>query len=119
VADISENEHAVLITLEVPGVHSESIEVLTEDSVLTIRGEKKPVELPETRVLRSERVTGKFSRQFRLSKTSDTANVTATYADGLLTVRVAKAAPVQPRRVTVQVGATQVSAPTTAPAAIA
>jgi HSP20 family protein len=118
-ADIIEDAGAVTITLDIPGVRADSLEVLSQDGVLTIRGERNATTRSEgARVVRSERATGRFTRRFRLSKSADVDNVAAEYVDGILTIRVAKAAPPQPRRVTVQVGSVPANTATVAPAVV-
>jgi HSP20 family protein len=97
------------IELDVPGISPEQIEVLAEDGVLSIRGERTARDqanregASEERALIGERPQGRFERRFRLPKSADLNAITATYALGVLTVRVAKVAPAQPRRVPIAV----------------
>lgn len=99
-----EDQQGFTIALDVPGIPADRLEVLAEDGVLTVRGERAGRERAEgERMLISETTQGQFVRQFRLPKTADLQSIQAEYDLGVLTVRVAKLAPAQPRRVTVSV----------------
>jgi HSP20 family protein len=50
-------------------------------------------------VYRREVITGKLERSFRLPDDADADKVTASYVDGVLEVRVARAEAAQPRRI--------------------
>jgi HSP20 family protein len=103
-AEAREDATGYSLTLDLPGVSPESVEVLAEDSVLTVKAERTAAPLAEgERVLFAERSHGAFTRRFRLPKSADLQSVSASYAHGVLSVRVAKVAPVQPRKVTINV----------------
>ncbi len=102
VSDIVEDESGWTLTLEVPGVRPDGVEVLTEDRTLTVRATRANEALKEgAKRVAHERAAGVFSRQFRLPKTADVENITATIDLGLLSIRIGKLAPAQPRRVPV------------------
>lgn len=112
-ADAVEHETGIVIDIDLPGVSPEAVEVLAEDGVLTVRGERATRELaPGARSVFAERAAGSFVRRFRLPKSADLGAVSASYSNGVLTVRIAKIAPAQPRRVTVEVAP---SVPTVTP----
>lgn len=101
-ADIVEEESGWTITLDLPGVRPESVEVLTEDRVLTIRAERVSTPLAEgAKRVTQERSAGTFSRQFRLPRAADLDQIRASVELGVLTLRIGKVAPAQPRRVQV------------------
>lgn len=92
------------LELEIPGIAPEAVEVLAEDGVLIVRGERTRGNLQEgQRSIFGERTHGSFERRFRLPKSADLSNIEARYALGMLTVRIAKVAPAQPRRVQIAV----------------
>ena len=103
-ADVTEDGTGFSIVLEVPGTKPENIEIVTEDNMLVVKGEKPHTALAEdaTQVM-SERLYGLFERRFRLPKNADLGATQASYNHGTLTVRVAKIPPVQPRRVEISV----------------
>jgi HSP20 family protein len=88
--DIYETEdHAVVLKAELPDMKRADINITFENQVLTIRGERKVDEnIRRDRYQRFERSYGTFSRSFTIPSTIDTARITATYKDGVLTVRL-------------------------------
>lgn len=73
-----------------------------ENSVLTIRGEKKPqAEERNERVHRYERSYGAFERTFALPRTVDPERIQARYENGILTVGIPKAERARPREIPV------------------
>lgn len=79
------------ISIELPGVAEDDIQLTTEDGVITIKGEKKTQreEKGDTWFF-SERQYGSFSRSFRLPPDADEAGIDAALKDGVLTVSVPK-----------------------------
>src|ERR671935_186486 len=87
------------IHLDLPGVDPDSIELTTENNVLTIRAERRfPVE-ENDELLVSERPQGTFSRQLFLGDTLDTDRITASYEQGVLTLEIPVAEQAKPRRI--------------------
>jgi len=104
--DIYEDEHAITLKVEVPGIEEKDIDVLLENQTLSLRGERKfEKEEKEENFHRIERRYGSFTRSFTLPNTVDTANVKAEYANGVLNVRLPKRAEAKPRQI--KVGVTQ------------
>jgi len=83
-ADVSTGETEYKLQMDVPGVPSEAIKVTVRHGVLTIAGNR---ELASD--TRSERPTGKFSRQFNLPEGADENAINASCENGVLTVKVA------------------------------
>ena len=101
-ADIYETDSSFLIELEIPAVSGADLEVAVKDGVLTVSGERTPVERGENdRQHRIERRFGAFSRSFRLSKNVDEDNITAVAKDGVVTLTLAKKVEDGPRRIEV------------------
>lgn len=96
------DDHAVVIKADLPDVRREDIRVTFENNVLTLTGERK-VEDEKTRhnYHRMERFYGSFSRSFTLPATVDATNITATYKDGVLTVRLPQREEAKPKQITV------------------
>jgi HSP20 family protein len=99
-ADVSEDENALQITMELPGVDPDNVRLSLENNVLTIRGEKRQ-EFDENneRVHRSERVYGIFERTFVLPNTVDADRIEARVENGVLVVRIPKAERARPREI--------------------
>ncbi len=103
--DISEDEHNVYIQAELPGVNKEDVKVtISEDRVLTIRGEKKQERKVEERnFLRVERTFGSFSRSFMLPENVKVDDIDAKFENGVLTITIPKVEPSKPKEVEVKV----------------
>lgn len=85
------------------GLDPASIEVQIEKGVLTIAGERKLDEVPESATLHiDERFAGRFRRVISLPDDIDANTVEARYRDGVLHVSVRRKEEAQPRRITVQ-----------------
>jgi HSP20 family protein len=100
--DIYEDEQSIALTLEVPGVREADIKIQLEGVNLEVSGERKLAEGQKRESFRRmERVYGSFRRLFRLPTTVSTEQVAASYADGVLTIRLNKRPESQPRTIPV------------------
>ena len=105
--DIYENEHNIVLKLEVPGIDQKDLDIRIENQTITIRGERKfEKETKEENYHRVERRYGSFQRSFGLPNTVNPEQVTADYANGILTVTLAKRAEAKPKQIKVNVGST-------------
>jgi len=102
--DIRESENELTLTLEIPGVAPENIQLTTENGVLTVSGEKveERKEDEQRRYHLVERSYGSFSRSFRMPKNLDDSKIEASFDHGVLTVHIPKAAIPQPRKIEVR-----------------
>ncbi|MBI2795170.1 MAG: Hsp20/alpha crystallin family protein [Gemmatimonadetes bacterium] len=102
--DIRETRESLVFEADLPGLTADDIEVQTEHDLLTIRGQRAQLkETPaEARVHVVERVFGRFSRTFQLPQGYDVAKVEAAVTNGVLTIKVPKAAHAQPRTIPVK-----------------
>ena len=90
------------VHLDLPGVDSDSIELTSEQNVLTIEGERKfSGEVAKDQYHRLERGFGAFRRSFTLPATLDASRVSASYVDGVLTVKLPQRAEAKPRQIEV------------------
>ena len=87
--EFSENDKEIQVMAEVPGLEEKDIEVLLEDGVLTLRGEKKSETEDKDRQF-SERYYGRFERRLALGREVDEGKVSATFKNGVLTVTLPK-----------------------------
>lgn len=91
--DIVEDDKAITLTAELPGMKEEDIEVVLRDDVLTVKGEKKTEKEEEKEnYYLAERHFGAFERTFRIPEAADSDKIKAAYEDGVLTVTVPKKA---------------------------
>jgi len=89
------------VELDLPGVDASSIDVTVEQSVLTIRAERRFETRENDDVVVSERPQGVFSRQLLLSQALDTEKLQAQYVDGVLRLTIPVAEQAKPRRIEV------------------
>ena len=104
--DIREEDEAIVIEAEVPGLKADNLKVHVDDNVLTLEGERRfEKEEKKERYHRIERSYGKFVRSFSLPKNVDGEHIDAKLDDGLLTVRLPKRAAPEKRRIQIEPGA--------------
>jgi HSP20 family protein len=90
-ADIFEKDGAIVVKAELPGVKKEDIAITLDEGDLVIRGERKAEhEVKEDAYYRMERTYGSFQRRLPLPGGVDPEQVEASYADGVLQVRIPK-----------------------------
>ncbi len=90
-ADVYEAAGHFPVERELPGVSISDVELVCEDNVLRVTGERKPLmELTRESVQRMERYVGPFGREFSFPEALDPAHVEARLQDGVLSVRISK-----------------------------
>ncbi len=87
--EVGESDREVRITAEVPGMSDKEVELLVEDGILTLRGEKKSETDDKDRGY-SERFYGRFERRIALPSGVDEKEARAEFRDGVLTVTLPK-----------------------------
>ncbi|HEY6251148.1 MAG TPA: Hsp20/alpha crystallin family protein [Candidatus Angelobacter sp.] len=104
--DVYEDEHSVVLKLEVPGVNEADLDVQLENNTLTVKGERKfEKEEKEENFHRIERRYGSFVRTFRLPSIVDSEKVEAHYDKGVLRIAIAKKAEAKPKQIRVATAA--------------
>lgn len=91
--DVRDDDQNIYVKAELPGVSQNDVSLELADGVLTISGEKRheDEQRDEQGTLRySERAYGSFARQVDVGPDIDEDNVSATFADGVLTVTLPK-----------------------------
>jgi HSP20 family protein len=103
-------DHYVL-HVDLPGVDPGSIDVNVEDRSLTIRAERTSHTEGDVQWLAKERPAGTYARQVAVGRGLALDAISATYADGVLTLSIPVAEEAKPRRIEVQHGndATQIT----------
>ena len=103
--DIEENEDAIHLSAEIPGVEKDSVKVELDNGVLTISGEKvEKAERRENGIYRSERRYGTFSRSFTLPDAVDQSRIDASFAEGVLELVLHKKPESKPRQINIEGG---------------
>src|SRR5262245_26585077 len=94
-----------VLSVQLPGIAPGEIELTITGESLTMRGERKRNEgVKEDSYRRQERPMGRWSRTVTLPDRVDSAQVGASFADGILTVNLPKAEDAKPRHITVTAG---------------
>lgn len=99
--DVYETAGAFVLTVELPGISRDQVEVHAEGDRIVIRGERSGHYLPCEQYHRVERGHGPFLRAFTLPEPVEVDNITADLRDGILTVTVPKTRERGTRRVSV------------------
>jgi HSP20 family protein len=89
--EVNERDGEIRITAEVPGMTEKDVELLLEDGMLTLRGERKKESEDRDRGW-SQRWYGRFERSIALPPGVDEANAKAEFRDGVLTVTLPRSA---------------------------
>jgi HSP20 family protein len=102
--NVAEDGDAIHVEALAPGLVTDSIDVSVKGDVLTISGEKRPLEgFNHEAFHRSERATGKFIRNIQMSTLVDSKKVKARYKNGILSVTLPKAETAKAKRIEVSV----------------
>jgi HSP20 family protein len=89
--DVTEDEKAFRVAVELPGMTDKDVSVTVQDRLLTISGEKKEEkEKKDKDVYRRERAYGSFKRTIELAGDVDTAKIEAAFKNGVLTIDLPK-----------------------------
>ena len=101
--DVIEDSTGITLRADLPGVPKDKLNLQVEADTLTIDGEVR-FAMPESMEANYAEVSvPRFRRTFALSKELDAGKVSAEFKDGVLTLRIPKAAHAQPRRIDIKV----------------
>ena len=103
--DLFEDEHRLVVRLEVPGMAKEDFQIEVLDEHLVVRGEKRfSRESSDGRYRMLQCAYGSFRREVALPVPVSVEGATANYERGVLRIELPKAAPGRPkvRTITVQ-----------------
>jgi len=90
--DVAEDDDAVTIFIELPGVPEDKIDVTFSGGILSISGEKEiPPEAKDQHYALREREFGRFERSMAIGPAVAGSGIKATYRHGALTVVLPKA----------------------------
>ena len=103
--DIYEDEHKLVLKIEIPGMRQEDLDVRMENNTLSVKGERIfESEGKEENFHRVERRYGSFYRAFTVPNTVDPQSIKAEYDAGVLRLELQKKAESKPRQIKVSVG---------------
>lgn len=87
--DIIELSSEYQISIELPGVSKDSIEIEFDKDLLSITAEKKSAS-SDGKVLQSNRLYGKIRKNYKIGTLVNRDSIKADYADGVLTITLEK-----------------------------
>jgi HSP20 family protein len=101
--DLYEDKERFVITLELPGIAPDDVDISVEDGTLTVSGERSFYEeRDEANFHRVERRFGSFGRSLTLPSTADTDRIEASFDAGILTISIPKKEEAKPRKIQVK-----------------
>ena len=92
--EIAETDKEIKVTAEIPGLEEKDIEVLLNEGVLTLKGEKRSETDDKDRQF-SERFYGHFERRISLDADVEEDKVDARFKNGVLSIVLPKTAKAQ------------------------
>jgi HSP20 family protein len=102
------DDHYVL-TADLPGIDPGSVDVDVDSGTLTISAHRTARSEDSAQWLANERFFGRYRRQLSLGENIDTAAISATYENGVLTVTIPVAERAKPRKIEVSHAGRQTS----------
>ena len=99
--DIYEEDGKILLTLEMPGVTKEGLEIHTEGDELTISGRRDAAKQEGKYLTREIRDTDYFQK-YTIDNTIDRDKIDAVLKNGILTVTLSIKESEKPRQITVK-----------------
>ena len=100
-SNIAETDEHYMITMELPGIDMNKMDISYKGRHLTVKGEKLIDTEAGELCVRAERFSGSFERDFVLAGEIDDDKIDATYKDGILRIVLPKSETVLPKKIVV------------------
>lgn len=97
--DVIESADGIVLRADLPGVPKDRLDVQVETDSLTIEGELTLPLSEDMQATHAEVALPRYRRVFTLSRDLDAENAQADFTNGVLTLRIPKAAHAQPRKI--------------------
>ena len=107
--DLYRDSDNYVLNADLPGIDPESVDIDVDGQLLSIRAERASGTQEGVRWIARERSTGSYLRRFTLGQAIDTANISAKYDNGVLSVVLPVTEKAKPRKVEVQTSAAAVA----------
>jgi HSP20 family protein len=112
-ADVLAHDDGATVSMDLPGLRAEDVEIELENETLTVRGERPwPYGDDNATPRRVERAFGAFERSMRVPQGVDPDSVSAAMHDGVLELRIPKPETLKPHRIQVQAASDEEGRPT-------
>jgi len=103
--DICQDDDGYVVEVELPGLNNKDFSVDVDQNLLTIASTRdESAEGVRRGYVVRERRAGSFKRSFMLPQDIDTDHISANFKDGLLTVRLQRAAKPKPKQIAIKSG---------------
>jgi len=99
--DLYRDHERYVLNADLPGIDPGSIDIDVDGQLLTIRAQRTADAAEGTKWLTRERPAGTYVRQFSIGEGVDTAGITASYDNGVLSVIVPVSEKARPRKIEV------------------
>jgi HSP20 family protein len=110
--DVARTAEAFVVTVDLPGISPDAIDIEATSTTLIVRAERRPTQAgPDERLCLSERQLGVFARRVVLDAPVDVERVSACHESGVLTIRMPLVTRPVRRRITITTPATVSNAP--------
>ena len=107
-ADVTVGESDLVLTMDLPGLTADDLEIELLDGYLSVRGERRRPEVGEGKAFaRSERPFGRFERRLRVPEGVDPDSILARMDNGVLSLIVPKPERLKPRSIAIGTGSEQ------------
>ena len=105
--DVFHSGDSLVIRMDLPGVNPDDVEVTVQESTLLINGKRSfPFDAEQVRFVRRGTFYGDFTQKVALGKGLDLEQISANFDNGVLELTIPYSAEVQPKKISIQRGAT-------------
>lgn len=103
--DVAETDSAFEVTVDLPGIKQNDVDIQLDHNTLTVRGERSEEteeKDEEKKYHRVERYSGSFSRSIVLPDSVNEDEASADYKDGVLKIVIPKSEDSKPRKISIK-----------------
>lgn len=100
--DLYRDQNRYVLTADMPGVDPGSVDIDVDGQLLTIRAQRSSGNSEGKKWLAQERSFGSYLRQFSIGEGVDTAGISASYDNGVLSVVIPLSEKAKPRKIAVE-----------------
>jgi HSP20 family protein len=105
--DIYEENDQLVLKIELPGISKEDVNITLQGDRLTIKAEKKAVEIEDSACYARERQYGQYLRVVTLPFLVKEDKISATFEDGVLELRLSKAEETKAKKIEIKARLTE------------
>jgi HSP20 family protein len=101
--NVYEDRETVTVTAELPGLTKDQVSMTFSGGVVSLAGKREPVAKAAAMVpVRQERTVGEFEKTLRIPTKVQSDRITASFANGVLTVTLPKAEEAKPKTIAIE-----------------